>query len=90
VQVIDQEATLDGRTGVALGRLDTVNGTRQEIIVDPDSGQVIGEREVVPNGDTAYGIPAGGVIGWTAVTLSVVDSAPTGGTLCGHEVGCSR
>jgi len=89
VSISDHDATLDGRTGVAFGR-DEGNGLRQEIIIDPSIGLVIGEREIVLRSGGPAGVPAGESIGWTSVTTSVVDSAPSGGTLCGpgmHPVG---
>ena len=82
VSISDHDATLDGRSGVAFGR-DEGNGLRMEIIIDPSTGLVIGEREVVLRDGVLPGVPAGESMGWTAVTTSVVDSAPSGGTLCG-------
>ena len=51
VGVVEGRANLDGRKGVAVGRYERENGIRQEIIFDPDSGEVIGEREVNVSGD---------------------------------------
>lgn len=34
-----------GHAGGAIGRREAVNGSRQEIIIDPATGQVIGERQ---------------------------------------------
>jgi hypothetical protein len=45
VDVVEGRADLDGRKGVAVGRYEPENGTRQEVIFDPDSSEVIGERE---------------------------------------------
>ena len=74
VSLVDREATLDGRTGVSLGMKSSNNRARMEIIIDPASGHVIGEREVQLREDK--GVPAGTVTAWTAITTSVVDSAP--------------
>ena len=74
IEVTAQEATLDGRTGVALGRQESSRHYRVEIIVDPSTGLLIGEREVTTRDVGA--MPAGTVQAWTAVTTSVVDSAP--------------
>ncbi|HEY0247576.1 MAG TPA: CU044_5270 family protein [Gryllotalpicola sp.] len=81
VTVVDKQATLDGRTGIALGH---TNGKsiRQEIVIDPDTGLLIGEREIALD-DSIPGLPAGTAIESTAITTTVVDSAPTGGTPCG-------
>lgn len=73
VTIMEGQANLDGRTGVAIGRTE---GTlmRQEIIIDPKTGQVIGERQVLTQD---YGVmPAGTPISWTAVETSVSDTAP--------------
>lgn len=60
------QTTLDGRVGTAVGL--TADGIRTEIIFDPATGLLIGQRAV--NEST------GAVTGWTAVKNSVVDSAP--------------
>ncbi|MBT2598110.1 CU044_5270 family protein [Arthrobacter sp. ISL-72] len=73
VTITEGQANLDGRTGVAIGRTE---GTlsRQEIIIDPKTGQLIGERQVLT---TDYGaMKAGTPIAWTAVETSVSDTAP--------------
>jgi RNA polymerase sigma-70 factor (ECF subfamily) len=76
VDVIDRQATLDGRTGIAIGR-DASYGpmtTRSEIIIDPSTGLVIGEREVVLQAEGP--VPVGTAITSTSVLTMVVDSAP--------------
>ncbi len=74
VTVTDREATLDGRTGISLGMKTPGYNARKELIVDPATGQLIGEREILL--EDSGGIPAGTATAWTAVTTSVVDSAP--------------
>ena len=74
VTVTDREATLDGRTGISLGMKTPGHNSRKELIVDPATGQLIGEREILL--EDSGGIPAGTATAWTAVTTSVVDSAP--------------
>ncbi|WP_375387588.1 CU044_5270 family protein [uncultured Amnibacterium sp.] len=85
VEITEREANLDGRTGIAIGRTES-NGIRQELIIDPQNGRLIGEREVVTRADVIPGFPAGTPMGFTAVTATVVDSAPAGGTLCGADM----
>jgi hypothetical protein len=82
VTITDRAATLDGHTGVAFGR-DEGNGVRQEIIIDPSTGLLIGERQVLLKDGVLPGVRAGESMGWTAVTTTVVNSAPGGGSICG-------
>jgi len=80
VTITEEQATLNGRTGTAIGRDEDKNGFRQDIIIDPETGAFIGERQVLlrPGAD----MPAGTAIGSTSVTTSVVDAAPEGTALC--------
>ena len=73
--VTEKAATLDGRKGISIGRTESKTAERQDIIIDPTNGLVIGERLVILNGQP--GIPAGTALGSTSVTTSVVNSAPT-------------
>jgi hypothetical protein len=92
VEVTDNQATLDGTTGIAIGRLEDTSGVRQDIIIDPETGRLIGERSVSTKGDRDASIPAGTATSWTAVHTTVVDSAPRGGTPNGafDEMGCKK
>lgn len=74
VTVLDRQATLDGRTGISIGMNKADHLARVEMIIDPDTGLLIGEREVLLE-DWA-GMPAGTSPAWTAVTTSVVAEAP--------------
>lgn len=76
VTIVEKETVLDGRTGVAVGRVEPSTGVRQEIVIDPRTGLLIGERSVATR--AVDGIPAGKVTGSTAVTTTVVDKAPSG------------
>lgn len=68
LDVTDRSANLDGRVGIALGMDD---GTmREEIIIDPETGQFIGERTVTTKGNGA--IKSGTVISHTSVITDVV------------------
>nr|WP_238324630.1 CU044_5270 family protein [Paenarthrobacter aurescens] len=74
VTVTDAQATLNGRVGVAIGRVEDASHSRQDIIIDPATGLLIGEREVLTQ---AQGnIPAGTAITLTAIETTVSDSAP--------------
>lgn len=70
--VVEQQATLDGRTGTAIGR--TENGVRTDVILDPESGLFIGMRVVNETGNST--IPAGTTTAWTAVKTSITNDAP--------------
>lgn len=78
VTITEEQATLNGQTGIAIGR-DEANLERQEIIIDPETGMYIGRRQVTLSGYDD--IPAGTVTGWSTITATVVDSAPQGGTV---------
>lgn len=72
IRITDGNASLNGRTGIAFS-IDSDTST-PEILVDPATGQFIGERTLTP---AAQGpIPAGTVEDYTAVTTTVVDEAP--------------
>ncbi|MFK0008475.1 CU044_5270 family protein [Paenarthrobacter sp. NPDC090520] len=74
VVVADKQATLDGRQGIALGVAWAGGKFREDIIIDPATGLLIGERTVYLVAES--GIPANTASSWTAVRTSVVDSAP--------------
>lgn len=80
VEVTSRIATIDGRQGVGFGRLETNNGMRREIIIDPATGTLIGDREVVPQDvtdDNGVHLPAGLVTWEQSATRRVVDSVPS-------------
>jgi RNA polymerase sigma-70 factor (ECF subfamily) len=79
----DGAANLDGRTGTAIGRVD--QDIRWDILIDPSSGRFLGERQVLL--EAVGNLAAGATLSWTAVTTSVVDAAPTGGTPYGDLEG---
>jgi RNA polymerase sigma-70 factor (ECF subfamily) len=76
VTITDDAVTLDGRVGVGIGRYEPEWRSRQELIIDPDTGLLIGEREVLIASDPSSEIPAGTVLRWSTVTTSVVNDAP--------------
>jgi RNA polymerase sigma-70 factor (ECF subfamily) len=82
VSITADQVTLDGRSGVGFGRSES-NGIRQEIIIDPATGTMIGERFIVTRAGVLPGVPAGTVEGSTSVSTTVVNAEPAGGTLCG-------
>jgi hypothetical protein len=75
IELIDEQANLNGQVGVAVGQQDPEDELRREIIFNPDTGHVIGEREVVLDHDMGFLIPAGTPYGWTAVTTDVVPAS---------------
>lgn len=75
VYVAEGEATLDGRTGVAIGRKTNSDSVSQQLIIDPDTGLLIGSRTVQLI-DRQF-VPAG-TSGNVTLETTVVDQAPTG------------
>jgi hypothetical protein len=81
LKVTEQVANLDGRTGVALG-VDPVDGTfRREIIVDPATGEFIGERRTQLKPDdadfTRAGVKPGTVTSTSSVHTAIADQIGT-------------
>ncbi|SDT05500.1 CU044_5270 family protein [Microterricola viridarii] len=76
VSIVEQMATLDGRTGVALGHTEPARASlmRDEIIIDPQTGQLIGTRGVWLTDEG--GLAAGTTYSWSTVQTSVVNAAP--------------
>lgn len=74
VTVVDKQANLNGKVGTAIGIENPVRETRMDIIIDPVTGLLIGEREVLLAAGKTF--PAGTATEWTAVQTVVVDSAP--------------
>ncbi len=63
-----------GRAGVAVAMSDEVTRIRSELIFDPRTSALLGEEEVVLEGNS-FGYPAGTVIGYvTYLATAVVDS----------------
>ncbi|XVS66559.1 CU044_5270 family protein [Actinosynnema sp. CA-299493] len=70
LEVTERRANLGGRVGIALGVDD--GERRHEIIIDPETGAFIGERQVAT--DDVEDFEAGTVLGFTSVTTGVVDA----------------
>jgi hypothetical protein len=71
VSITAHTATLDGRTGVAFAVSDNHSGhDRQEFVVDPATGDFIGERDIALAASS--GMPAGTVMGSSSTTTAVV------------------
>ena len=83
VTITDKQATLDGTTGTAIGRVETTTNIRHDIIIDPATGQFIGEREI--SLIATNGLPAGTASESTTVKTSIVDKAPEGGSQYGNN-----
>jgi hypothetical protein len=73
LEISDQNANLDGRVGIGLG-VDK-NGWREELIIDPETGQFIGGRTTTTRamGQT----PAGTVVSYSSLSTAVVDRMGT-------------
>ncbi|OIH99500.1 MULTISPECIES: CU044_5270 family protein [unclassified Curtobacterium] len=73
--VTHDAVTLDGRRGIGIGRAEpNRDGEHSEVVIDPDTGDFIGTRTLT--GAATGTLPAGTVIDSTAVSSTVVDSAP--------------
>jgi RNA polymerase sigma-70 factor (ECF subfamily) len=46
VDIVEHDVTLDGRAGVALGRSEKRDRTREELVFDPDTAELIGRRTI--------------------------------------------
>jgi hypothetical protein len=65
-----------GRRGHGITRVE--HGSRVELIFEPDSFELMGNREILVDRDADFA-PRGAVIGWTSyVSREVVDSLPEG------------
>lgn len=84
VTITENQATLNGVTGVAVGRVEPDRNERQDLIIDPATGQFIGQRLVLLEGIGSH-VPPGTVMASTAVTTTVVDTAPADTALCGNH-----
>ena len=75
VYVAEGEVTVDGRTGVAIGRKTNSDSVSYQLIIDPATGLLIGSRTVQLI-DRQF-VPAG-IRGNVTLETTVVDEAPTG------------
>ena len=73
LEITDQLANLDGRTGIAYGMNDGTS--RQEIIIDPATGQYIGARQLTTR--ALPELPANAVMSYSSVVFGVVDNEGT-------------
>ncbi|SCF18861.1 hypothetical protein GA0074695_4160 [Micromonospora viridifaciens] len=71
VRLVSDSVNLEGRHGVAVAMSDE-GKTRVEMIFDPETGDVIGEREVLLTPNHIEGVPAGTAVAYTAVSRQVV------------------
>jgi hypothetical protein len=75
VYVAEGEVTVDGRTGVAIGRKTNSDSVSYQLIIDPATGLLIGSRTAQLI-DRQF-VPAG-IRGNVTLETTVVDQAPTG------------
>lgn len=87
VDVTSRAVTLQGRRGIGLARTEPLNGTRQEIVFDPGTGLLIGEREIAVEGTSM--IPAGTVLSETSVRTDLVDDVPAAITNAAEHASCT-
>lgn len=70
LEITEKVANLDGKQGIAFGIEDDIE--RQDVIIDPATGEFIGERRIAIAG--REGIPSGTVVGYSSVSTAVVDA----------------
>lgn len=73
---VEEAVTLsDGRTGVGVSRAEVLRmGAIEQMVLDPTTGQVIGERDLVGFGVGEFGTTE--VVSESTTRLSIVDEAP--------------
>ena len=76
VDITEKSAVLDGREGTAIGKTNSDLNTRTDIIIDTDTGTMIGSRLIQLTATTG-GIPAGTAVESSAITLSVAEAVPS-------------
>jgi RNA polymerase sigma-70 factor (ECF subfamily) len=70
-----EQKNFDGKPGIAIGRTEALRaGQRDEIIIDPTNGLVIGERTITTY--AAFGFGANELTGHTALDYKIVSSVP--------------
>ena len=69
LEITEETANLDGQKGTAFGIVE--DGQRHDVIIDPATGQFIGERQIAADGFDF--LPKGTLMGYTSVTTAVVD-----------------
>jgi hypothetical protein len=74
VVITDDQADLDGRTGTAIGVRNSTGKELDEVILDPETGDYLGQRQTQLERQGA--VPANTVVDSTSVRVSVVDEAP--------------
>jgi hypothetical protein len=67
LEITEQVANLDNQKGTAYGI--STNEKRQDVIIDPTTGQFIGERQITE--EDYNNLPAGTVIEYTSVTTTI-------------------
>jgi RNA polymerase sigma-70 factor (ECF subfamily) len=72
IKLIDSAANLDGRRGVAIGRVQAGGELRHDIVFDSAAGQLIGERDVVVK-QFAPHVPVGSTVASTAFSVGIAD-----------------
>lgn len=79
VQLLGPGKDMLGRSGTVLGRVEPVRGYRQEVVLDPNTGRMLGGRDVVvdpaaASGGTEPSFPVGTPLWQSVITTSVVDA----------------
>ncbi|GGS47279.1 hypothetical protein GCM10010156_02530 [Planobispora rosea] len=89
VGMVNDAEDAAGRTGIAVGRIGR-DGVRADLVFDPESYELLGEREVVVDEKLAQA-PEGSLFASTAqLSVTVVDEVPALGNDAGEDSGKDR
>jgi RNA polymerase sigma-70 factor (ECF subfamily) len=76
VELVTHATALHGQDGVAIGRTESKSGLRLDLVIDPHTGELIGERTVTTRAQPDSPLPVGTTTSWSSTTTAVVDQVP--------------
>lgn len=72
VELVGPGKDLLGRPGIVVGRTESARGSRVEVIFDPDTGRMLGQREIVTDPARVTDLPIRGAVLWQSVITTAV------------------
>jgi hypothetical protein len=85
VEHLGSGTDLLGRPGTVVGRTEPARGTRREIVFDPDTGRMLGQRETIVDPQVVFGPPTCAP-GTPCATGTPIDPPVGEGTIFGQSV----